>query len=106
MRVAAVEVHGAVLVNRYLAEPIDVGSQVAAAQAVFSRLDQKCIVTVLSPIVAMLLIALFAPAHRNGFPVGIPADSIVPTHRILGDRTENPSHVGVQTVPFGQLEGV
>ena len=47
---------GAGVVDRHLAEPVDVGRQIAPAQAIFRRFDQERVMAVLGPVIARRLV--------------------------------------------------
>ncbi len=105
-RIGRVELQGAIVAGRDLAEPIDVRDQIAAAQSVFAALDQKRIMAVLGPVVAIRLVVLCAPARIDQRAVGIAANRIVPTDRVGDDRAEDAAHVRVQAMAPRQLESM
>src|SRR3954463_8930708 len=104
--VGLVEYQCAVLFRVDLAEPVDVGRQIAPAHPVLGRLYQKAVMAVLGPVVAVFLIGLAAPLFRHLRLGGIAADGVVPTGGVLDDGAEDPSHVGIEAMAGGQLEGV
>src|ERR1700722_10851967 len=105
-RMIGVEIHGALGVDPNLAEPIDICREITPPKAVFSAFYQECIVAVLRPVIAVLLVALLAPSLSNDLAGRIAADSVVPSHAILDDGAEDPPHVRVQTMAFGELKGM
>src|ERR1700733_11785978 len=105
-RMIGVEIHGALGVDPNLAEPIDICREITPPKAVFSAFYQECIVTVLSPVIAVLLIALFAPSLSTELAGRLAADGVVPSPAIPDDGAEDPAHVRVQTMAPGELEGM
>ena len=105
-RVGRIEDKTAVVAHGELAEPVHVGGEVAAAETVLAGLDQKTVVPVQGPVVAVRLIAALAPALGDHGTRRIAADGVVPADRVGDDRAEDAAHVGVEAVATRQLERV
>ena len=88
------------------AEPVDVRRHVRCAKPVFGQFNEKGIVTVLVPVIAVRLIVAPTPLRRHMLRMRVTAHRFMPAQRILDDRGENAAHIRIQAVTPGQLEGV
>ena len=101
-----IETHRAGVIDRDFAEPVDRCGQIASSHAVFGGFDQKTVVAVLLPVIAMSLIAGFAPARGDSIPGRTTANSIVPACAVLDDRAQHAAHIRVETMTLAQFESV
>ncbi|VVD33008.1 protein of unknown function [Paraburkholderia dioscoreae] len=105
-RMACYEVERAVLADREFAEEVDVGDEIACAEAVLRQFEQQAVAAVADHRVAMLLITGHAVFAREQFRVADPAERIVPAERIGRDRSQHATHVRVEHVAARQMRGV
>ena len=90
----------------HLAEEIDVGDQVALAQAVLAEFDQHRLAAAHEAFIALLLEARRAVTRGDQRGIGEAAQRIVPAAGVGGDGAEDPSHVRVTHAAGGQVRGV
>ena len=84
-----------VVVDGDLAEEVDVGDEVAPAEAVLGQLDEQAVARAAAPVVAVLRVRRDAPALGD-MATCVPGDRVVPAARVGRDRGEDPPHVGVE----------
>jgi hypothetical protein len=83
--IARVKFHLSVRVHIQPAEKIDVRHEVALAEAAFAEFDQKIIMRVAIPVIALFLVGGLAIFAFNQRGVAVAAERIVPAHAISSD---------------------
>src|SRR5690606_10979463 len=89
-----------------LAEKIYIGGHISLAQAIFGQFHQKTFITALLPLVAILLIVMFAPFFFNACFCAVAANSFVPTQAILDNAANNTAHIGRQAMTLCEFKSV
>ena len=99
------------VIRHHFTEPVDISRHIRATQTVFGEFYQKCIVTILQPLIAILLIVSFPPTCGNLIGIAIAANSVMPTTigifgMLINNRRKNAAHIRIQTIAFLQFECV
>jgi hypothetical protein len=84
------------IVDGHLAEEIDVGAQVTLAHPVLAQFDQQSVLSILVPAVSVLLITRLTELLLRQFSACEPADRVVPSASVIGDRAQHATHIRIE----------
>ena len=101
-----IEMQCAGVVGGHAAEEIDVGNQVALAEAILAELVEHAVAAVLEIVVALFLETAGAELCRNHGRIRQAADSVVPAAAVGGNRAQYASHIRIARAAGGQKRGV